>query len=244
MIPYFVSFLIGGLVGLTELLSKYTWSFCNIFKNSAGWLYISVSGSGSLLAYFFIVSFGLMPSVKATGWFWHVFISSVLGVAVFRSSFANLDVGGKQFSAGVGVILDVFKKRAERNLDQDIQDSLYITVLPLVSKLSFAAAKDHLVLLSSEVLRSLSDQEKKEYLKGVDRISKLTAPDSSKMVVFSLLLINLTGEKLFKTIIDNTTKLFAEQSKNVQDELDENMRRLAEYKSSIDNYTNEHGSNS
>ncbi len=233
--PFIVAFLIGAVIGLTELLSKYTWSAKAVLTSAPGWGYLSISGLSTLLAYSFAYSLDLLSPLALQGEYLRVVACSLMGTAVLRSSFANLKIeGGKEFSAGFQGILDVFRERAETSLDQRMQEDTIDLVSPIVENFSFFTSKEHFCALGIDLLQSVSPDKKESFYQAVAKLESSPVPDSTKMVLFSRMLIELTGEKLFRKIANQVEKDFGKA--NIESKNNEKfaLERLVELKKAFE----------
>jgi len=198
---YFIlAFLLGAIVALSELLSRYSWPLSSILTSGAGLMYLLLNAIVSILAYFAAVEWNWMPALTGQYEFWRVLAVGILGMAFLRSSFANVKLGGKEVSAGLCLLITIFEKRAERALDQDVALERYGNVTQLVQGLTYRVTRNYLCAVTEGVLRSLSKVEAKTFQDDVAGIDALDVDDSTKMELFSMRIIDITGLKLFTNL--------------------------------------------
>lgn len=84
---YIFAFIIGFIVGLSELLSRYPWPVLSIFKSVDGWIYLLLNSIAAVLAYQVAVDWQLIPDISDKGELWRVFFASLFGMGILRSFF-------------------------------------------------------------------------------------------------------------------------------------------------------------
>lgn len=191
------AFLIGALVGLAELLSRYPWSVRKIGTFAAGITYLAINGVVSFAAYCLAIDWELGFGLEGRSEIWRVLLVGVMAMAVLRSAFANIRVGDKDVSAGFSLILEVFLKRAERSLDQEIARVYLQDVGKLVEGLTYSGSRTYLVAVTEGVLRSVSQQELDLLREVVAKVDELDVDDATKMVIFASRVIELTSLEVF-----------------------------------------------
>ena len=129
---YVLAFLLGGLVGLSELLARHPWRLTEIVASSAGWLYLFLNASVSVVAYRAAIDWDLLESVRAKGEIWRVLIVSIVAMAAIRSAFANIRVNGKDVAAGLALFLETFLVRTEEALNHKLARKRWTSVTTAV----------------------------------------------------------------------------------------------------------------
>src|SRR5260221_7311126 len=141
---YLIAFLVGSAVGLSELLSRYSWRTSVIFRSWPGLLYLGINGALAMLAYKAAVDWNFHAGLSGKPEGWRAAAAAACGMAILRSSFANLQFGSREFDAGFSVFIGIFKDKTERALDQQLAQDCWETVSPHIEGLTFLATKNYL----------------------------------------------------------------------------------------------------
>lgn len=206
------SWFIGALVGLAELLSRYNWTIRRIVCSSSGFAYLAINGAVAALAYAAAVDSGFLIPADGKAEHWRVVIVSLGAMAAFRSAFAHLKIGGQDFPAGFAAIVDIFKRRAERVLDQDVAEERIERIAPLVEGLTYAATRNYLYAVTEGALRSVSEQEIEVLRKDFAKIDGLEVEDATKMQLLAIRIVELTSLELFVLFAKRAQKQLAPQN--------------------------------
>src|SRR5687768_9824054 len=94
--------LCGGLVGLSELLSRYAWAVKPILLSGSGIAYLVINAGMAVLSYKAAVDFDITLGLEGKPEWWRVLVVSVLGMAILRSAFASIRIGERD--VGVGLV--------------------------------------------------------------------------------------------------------------------------------------------
>src|SRR5436305_563708 len=112
-----LSFIFGSLVGLAELLSRYS-EPKQVLRKTPAKLYIGLNGIISILGYWAIKKF--QGSFVITGIeLDNVLIAGFSAMVVLRSSIANIQHNGKKIEIGIGGILQVFLDTIEKLFNRE-----------------------------------------------------------------------------------------------------------------------------
>ena len=230
---YGLAFVIGGLVGLSELAGKYNWALWHIVFSTGGSMYLVVNGVVATLAYFAAVQWNFHFGLEGKAEFWRILVVSVLGMGAFRSSFANLKLKNNEFAIGFASLIEVFKKRAETALDRGVFQRHIDEVYPVLTGMSYAASRDYLLAVSQHALQSISAQENAALTKEVAKIDALEVNDATKMQLFSLILVQRTSMKLFVRLAEQAKSNLGPQNDKAVRLAQERLDRLALAKSKL-----------
>src|ERR1700694_4733041 len=103
---YALVFVLGGLLGLTEILGRYIESPASALKSSGAFFYVLVNASASALALFLLAR--LAPEI--TNPITQVLLSVLGAMAFLRSSVFRAKVGNEDVAIGPAIILDTLLK--------------------------------------------------------------------------------------------------------------------------------------
>src|SRR5262245_11725772 len=107
IVRYFaLAFLVGGFVGLSELLSRYAWKFSDIVRSGWGLVYLIANGVVATIAYIAAVQWGLLPTLAAKAEAWRACVVAILSMGVLRSALINIKVGDKDVGIGLTAFIE------------------------------------------------------------------------------------------------------------------------------------------
>ena len=192
---FLMSALIGTLVGLAELVSKYPWSVGRILKCSSGILYLAINAIAATVAYLLAVDLKWFEELAALREVWRGLIVGLLSMAILRSAFLNVNTGGQTFSAGLNIIVDIFRGKAERSLDQQL-GTHKLSRADRFADLSFSQSREYLLTIAMETLSSLSPSERDAFVNAFERIATSSVDELTKSLLVTMAVTDVAGETL------------------------------------------------
>jgi hypothetical protein len=209
LVRYFaLAFLVGGFVGLSELLSRYAWKFGDIVRSGWGLVYLIANGIVATIAYTAALQWGLLPDLAAKAEAWRACVIAILSMAVLRSALFNIKVGDKDVGIGLTAFIEIYLRHAERVLDQRIQNTRWQTISELVDGMSYSGTRNYLFAVAQGVLRSLSHDEVEALRNEVAKIDLLEADDPTKMEIFAMRISEKTGLELFIAFAERAKAIY------------------------------------
>lgn len=205
---YFFAGVIGGAVGLAELLSRYRWSLGSILRLAAGWGYLLINGAVAAFAYLAALDWGFGDTLHGKPEHWRVLLVSVGAMFLLRSSFAQVRFGSYDVGIGLVAILEVFSRRAERRLDQIIATKRWSSVNKACTNLSFRSTRAYWCAVADTTLASQNDDERAAFRATIEKIDEMPVDDDTKMHVLAMALWELLGDGLFETAANEASERF------------------------------------
>lgn len=189
--------LLGGLLSVGELVSRYRDEPVRALTNRPGLLYIVINvaaGIGALAAArLFDWSFGVNP-VNTEQLRWAQVLAAGLGaMALFRSSLINVRVSGQDVAVGPGSLLE----RTDRAVDRRRGEERASRVGDLMKNVSFTKAYVALPTYCIHLMQNLSERDEQQL---ADRVKSLIDTDGmddhAKALALGLLLFDVLGENV------------------------------------------------
>lgn len=209
--PSIFAFLCGGLVGITEIASRYRDEPFQAIKSPYGMIYVTLNGAISILSLLLIFhypdTFRAISGDKLLAAIAAGFGSS----AIMRTRLAVLKgPDNKEVSVGpdlvITVLLQTFDKRIDR-LRARKRQAIVIKNLPGIRKLgSFRTAADYL-LASLLAFQNMSDTDKSQFSSIIADYDKKLLPEDIKYLALGFVFLTLVGEAQFADVVDNATKV-------------------------------------
>jgi hypothetical protein len=221
------AFLIGTSVGLSELLSRYSWTFRDIIMLSAGLTYLGLNGGVAVVAYLAAVQWNLLSVLHDKNELWRVLAISLLAMAALRSAFANIRIGGKEVAAGLASFIEIFLRRAERELDQKLGLGRLEAIADALEGLTYAATKDYFLAMTEGVMRSLTKPDVEGLQNDVSKIDALEVDDATKMALLGMRIVERTDLSLFVSLAQRAKVQLASANRLATERASDRIQRLA-----------------
>lgn len=193
--------LIGGTVGLVEVLSRYTDSLRLVLRLVATWLYVAVNAGAAALVLALARSNGWTFGIPGDEQTARVIGSGVAAMAVLRTGIGVFKIGDKEVAAGPGAFLTAMLGIFERVVNREQGESRSASAADCMKGISFEKAKtllpEHCLLL----LKNPTKQESQELAAAVADIAQGDASDQAKAYNLGVALINFAGPEVTKQAI-------------------------------------------
>jgi hypothetical protein len=192
VIEYAVAVLLGVLVGLGELVSRYRDAPSRALRTPSALLYCSINGAASGLALSLIQVFNI-PSVSQNRWV-AVLLAGVGAMAFFRSSVFTRRVGDHDIGIGpisfLQVILDATDRAVDRRRASDRAQEVGAITAGLSYEKTFVALPTYCLAL----MQNLAEPDQKRLAESLLLLEKVTSmPDAVKVRILGLYLMNAVG---------------------------------------------------
>jgi len=202
-----LAFLIGFAAAFAELLSRYS-DPKKIFSTYPSWVYLFINAGTSALVYYLLVEFKWLEGTNES---MRVLAAGTSAMAILRSSFASIKIGGKQVEAGLASILQVFLNWADRAFDQYRSSSNLTEVKRIMTNVDFKKAMTALPTTCFNSMKSVPDDEQKRV--GTDLVALSEnddLDDTTKAINLGSILADVTGlqllDKAKSTLFDSIKK--------------------------------------
>ena len=224
---------VGASVGLSELLSRYAWSIKTIVSTGAGWWYLAINGFVAALAYQAAIDWGISVGLTGKPEWWRAVIVALLSMAFLRSAFANIRIGDRNVGVGLVTFVEVFKTRAERQLDQRLTQERWTKVGSVVADLTYESAGEYLVSVTMTILPSLTDAEREIVLRDTSKIRELEVESGAKMLMLAMCLERWLGQELLSQIAADASKRFLAVATEQKRQAEARRQRLSTLKQAL-----------
>jgi len=205
-LPYLFVFLLGVLVGVSELLSRYKDAHRATFKSFSSLLYIFMNGLAAYLALYLMYTFnwaacdadGCSPSETVK----HVLMAGFGGMAVLRASVMTLTIQGNEVGIGPAAVIQIFLKVADRGTDRARASVRADTILKLMEPVSFEKASIMLPTTCFALMQNVSAEEQALVSGQVVALQNDDMPSAVKSYLLGLALLPIVGEAGLRAGID------------------------------------------
>jgi hypothetical protein len=151
-LKYMLVFAIGGLLGVTEILGRYTDSPVSAMKSAGAVIYVLVNAAASCIALFLILK--LAPDT-VTNEISQVLLAGIGAMAFLRSAIFKVKVADEDVPIGPAIILDVLLKFADAQVDRGRAQDRAERIADVIQALPLAHAGVDLPRLCFALMQNL-----------------------------------------------------------------------------------------
>jgi hypothetical protein len=210
-VDYLFVFLIGAIVAVGELTSRYKDDPTKAIISVPAGIYLAVNGLASVtaLALIRVFSWHFGATGSRLGVI-QVLVAGFGAVALFRSSLFNVTVGPQVVGVGPSVLLSVILTAADRAVDRRRALDRSRKVTEIMKNVSFDQSADSVNLFCSELMQNALPTEKDAIAATISKLRDPlndNVPDQVKAYIFGLSLMNLVGERVLH---DSVNRLFGQ----------------------------------
>jgi len=199
--------LLGLLVGISELLSRYRDEPVRAVASFPAALYVLINVLAALAALYVIdvfnwrfgVAEGASDGVLRVT---QVLVGGLGAMAMFRSALFNVRVGETDVGIGPSGILQVLLDAADRAVDRNRAKPRAIRVAEITRGTSFAKAHDLLPAFCFALMQNLSPATQEGAGNEIKALANSGIGDHGKSLIMGLTLMNVVGEDVLKAAVD------------------------------------------
>ncbi len=207
---YIITFLVGCISALAELLSRYD-RIGQIFAFFSSWIYLFINGSAAILAYWFISEYNLDFGTLTKTEIGKIVIAGTSSMIILRSSFASIKNGNKNIEAGLAAITSVFLRNADRVLDRKRSIEDYKEIEQIMQNVAFNKAKVDLPLICLGMMKNVTLEEQQLLANDIIKLSEKAVSEKAKSINLGVLVSDTTGLKLLKEVVSSNMDIFSRE---------------------------------
>lgn len=198
--------LLGGLVGGSELVSRYRDAPVNALRTAPGFWYITFNVVASLGAYSLVLvfdwRFGLPESTAPAAAAWtRVLLSGMSAMALFRTSLFVIRAGDKDIGVGPSSFLQIFLTAADREVDRERAVVRSTVVSKLMAGADYRKAFTALPPYCLALMQNLPDDIQKDLRQALETLDRAPMDDQLKARLLGLELVNVVGVDVLRQAI-------------------------------------------
>jgi hypothetical protein len=200
---YVITALVGSVVGVAELTSRYRDEPTSLVRMASAWIYLGINAGASVGALLLVRSFGWTFGVDAAAVVpTQVLTASFGAIALFRTSLFTLRVADQDIAIGPSVVLTSLLATMDRHVDRRRGRARSAAVGEIMNGVSFTKSRYALPLYCLALLQNLPLDEQARLRVAVDALAATELADRLKALNLGLLLINVTGVDVVKTAVE------------------------------------------
>lgn len=202
---YLATFLAGGVIGLSEIISRYKDAPLNAATTAPGIVYCLLNAGGAAGALALMLQMGWFKDL-APGPVGNLIMQSILAatgtMAIFRSSLFTVRVGNADVSIGPAAFLQILMTATDRAVDRARAQPRAAAVQRIMTDIDFQKAKQALPTLCFGLMQNVSIQEQDTFGTIVAKLDSADMDDVFKTNNLGLALMNLVGEEVLARAVD------------------------------------------
>jgi len=195
--------LLGILVGLAELVSRYRDAPHAALYTRPALLYLVLNGAASGLALALIRAFDWKFGAGADTVRWvQLLVAGVGAMALFRTSLFTVRAGDRDIAVGPATFLQIFRDAADREVDRLRARDRSSKVGDLMDGLDYQKASEGLIPYSLALMQNVPDDEQQKLVQGVKLLDAEPIEPAIKVRILGLLLMNVVGPNVLSAAVD------------------------------------------
>ena len=188
---------LGGVVGASELISRYKDSPGAAIKSWPAIFYIAINSAASL---------GALGLICANEWFgpsrWtQILMAGVSAMAFFRTSLFVVRAGDRDVGVGPSGFLQIFLGAADRAVDRKRAAGRSNAVVEVMKGIDFDKALKALPPYCLTLMQNVPAEDQQVLVRALEALEKRNAEPSVKALLLGLELINVVGVDVLTTAV-------------------------------------------
>ena len=195
--------LLGILVGLAELISRYRDAPQSVLYSRPALLYLALNGAASSLALALIRAFGWTFGAAPDTVRWtQLLVAGVGAMALFRASLFTVRAGDHDIAVGPATFLQIFRDAADREVDRLRARARSLHVGKLMDGVDYGKASDGLIPYCLALMQNVSDDEQQKLVQAVKLLDAEPIEPAIKVRILGLLVTNVVGPGVLAAAVD------------------------------------------
>ncbi len=190
---------LGGVVGASELISRYKDDPGASLRTLAASFYIAVNSVASL---------GALGLIRANGWFatsrWtQVLMAGISAMAFFRTSLFVVRAGDRDVPVGPSGFLQIYLGYADRVVDRRRAKARSDAVAQVMKGVDFQKARRALPAYCLALMQNVSPEDQQLLERLLEALDKREAEPSIKALLLGIELMNVVGVDVLTAAVDS-----------------------------------------
>lgn len=187
---------LGGLVGASELISRYKDDPIAALKIWSGILYVAINSAASVAA------LGLIHANWASAARWEqILMAGVSAMAFFRTSLFVVRAGDRDVGVGPAGFLQIYLGAADRALDRKRAAARSDAVGEVMKGVDFDKAVTTLPAYCVALMQNVTPEDQQVLGRALEGLQKRDAEPSLKSLLLGIELINVVGVDVLTTAV-------------------------------------------
>ena len=189
--------LLGGVVGASELISRYKDNPWAAIRSWPAIFYIVINSAASA---------GALGLIHANGWFgsshWtQILMAGVSAMAFFRTSLFVVRAGDRDVGVGPSGFLQIFLTATDRAVDRKRAEARSSAVAEVMKGIDFTKALKALPPYCLALMQNVSPEDQQELRRALKDLEEGPAEPNVKALLLGIELINVVGVDVLTTAV-------------------------------------------
>ncbi|HXM45228.1 MAG TPA: hypothetical protein VN924_28575 [Bryobacteraceae bacterium] len=196
--------ILGLLVGLAELVSRYRDTPQAAIVKIPALVYVGLNVAASILALALIRGYNWTFNTAGASQRWtQMLVAGVGAMAVFRTSLFVVRAGDRDIGVGPGGFLQIFRDAADREVDRLRATARSVNFAKLMKGLDYKKTSEGLVPYCLALMQNVPGEEQQKLQHAVDLLTKDdTCDDAIKVRILGLHLLNVVGPAVLTAAVE------------------------------------------
>ncbi len=206
-------FIVGFIVGLSELVARYRDDPWKAVWNNPALGYMFVNAIAAVATFFCILIIapqwidvdqaGGRSALTLKGSLSAVLAASIGSAAILRSAFFKLKIDNSDVSIGFAAIVDIFLAATDRAVDRKRAGPRAEAIARIMKDVSFQKAQSALPAYCFALMQNVPGDEQKRFGDQVNALARDTMDDRVKASNLGLALMNVVGQAVLEQAVAN-----------------------------------------
>jgi hypothetical protein len=195
--------LLGVLVALAELVSRYRDAPQAALYSRPALLYLALNGAACGLALALIRDYGWTfgAGVGSARWV-QLLVAGVGAMALFRASLLTVRAGDRDIGVGPATFLQIFRDAADREVDRLRARARVLQVGKLMDGIDYGKASEGLIPYCLALMQNVPDDEQQKLGQAVKLLDAEPIEPDIKVRILGMLLMNVAGPGVLTAAVD------------------------------------------
>jgi hypothetical protein len=196
--------LLGIVVGLAELVSRYRDAPRAALYSGPAVLYLALNGAASGLALALIHGYGWTfgAAAGAARWWTQLLVAGTGAMALFRTSLFTVRAGDHDIGIGPAIFLQIFRDAADRGVDRLRARARSLEVGKLMDGIDYEKAIEGLIPYCLALMQNVPDEDQQKLVQTVKLLDAEPIDAAIKVRILGLLLMNVVGPGVLTGAVD------------------------------------------
>ena len=189
--------LLGGVVGASELISRYRDDPRTAIKSWPAILYIAINSAASVAALGLIHAYHWFETSRWT----QILMAGVSAMAFFRTSLFVVRAGDRDVGIGPSGFLQIFLTAADRGVDRRQAARRSSAVVDAMKDVDYTKASRALPPYCLALMQNVSPEDQQVLERVLEALDKREAEPSVKALLLGIELMNVVGVDVLTTAV-------------------------------------------
>jgi hypothetical protein len=191
---------LGGVVGASELTSRYKDDPWASMKSRPASFYIAINCAASIAALGLIHH---LSQFAGTSRWTQILMAGVSAMAFFRTSLFVVRAGDRDVGVGPSAFLQIFLTAADRSVDRRRAADRSDAVAEVMKDVDYSKASKALVPYCLALMQNVSPEDQRVLDRVLEALDRRDAEPSVKAMLLGLELINVVGVDVLTTAVNS-----------------------------------------